>query len=199
MREHRKIPDFNEICRIEDKLIGLHIKHLGIDRTKASDATAQLTGRFYLQAAQPFYDKKNDIEALEEFERLLRSALPKIEDGISDLAYDRFFLLLAGLDYEELIEELCLAASRTRKHIEESPRAKYAMRRIGSDGIKVVEHAREVWRQHLGQSAPVSAKLGNRFGGFVADLFDALGIEASVEGAMRSWQRQVGDGSSIDT
>jgi hypothetical protein len=86
--------------------------------------------------------------------------------------------------------ELKKAITQTKADIEISPRTKDAPSQIKMNGVQFVEAARIVWEENMGATAPnKDLNAASAFGRFLADLFEAYGIEGEPKSAFRAWVR----------
>lgn len=91
----------------------------------------------------------------------------------------------------EMADSVRRAIRLTKRVVENSDNARPSLARHNTRGIQLVIAARRTWAADAGQSPPEGNDLNEAgpFGSFLADLFDACGIEGNPRAAFRAWAR----------
>lgn len=183
---------------IKQRVAEVFIEHLGAktalgtSERYASELASKLWKSLYIETGL-YFDRKRDIAALEKIERAsqtVTSALDEMSQRSEDALTEACELDVL-LDYLASARAVNAAAKRTKKTVEMSSHSRNRASTINEDAIKVVSFARRTWRW-VGESyPPKSLNPASPFGRFLADLLQAIEVDANPQAAFRAWKRHI--------
>lgn len=187
----------DEICA---RVAATFVEHLGAktvlgtSERYASELASKLWRFLYVDPGF-YFDKKHDVNALEKIERATRMVSAALDEMtvLSEVALTEACELDVLLNYLSSARALNVAATDTKRAIEKSPQSRNRVSTINENAIKVVDFARRAWRW-VGDSHPPSRALNpaSSFGNFLADLLDAIEVDANPQAAFRAWKAHFG-------
>jgi hypothetical protein len=154
----------------------------------ASEAVLQLQARQLVssaEAAEFVTHRAADARAVKKLELALekaRAAVQELSRPTQEALNDRLFVAGCRLALDQIAE----ISDQVRDAVPETPFSN----RENVAAIFPVDDARSIWAGHKGEHAPAAClNPASPFAGFLADLFEVLGVGSGPRSAFQAWCR----------